>query len=663
MRIKEVSGSTGLTERTIRYYESVGLVIPNMEEKNFRLWRDYTPEHVRLLSAVATLRRASFRVEEISLLLSAPEKIPETVEKVRLRAEAARAEAEKLCDRLGQPDLREAADVVDLARQLEDTASAYELPPADRSFRIRGMDRYYREARSLSASLAVRLGVSVCVLWLLSIGLLTCVYAGDLGRQAARLSEDALEAFLEKRQDVDPASLPPLCFRPAESILAGKGAEFALPKAAMALDERGVVKEMDGFWTPSQMVKYFYKHSVEIDSGRIESEELWLAVAEGKLCFMVDPTLQDGTVRLPNVADGTFYRGFLTFRDAPLSDGSFSSGDADWYLPLIETKRGAKAGTYQTELVPYRSGTYDPGDKYEPGLFTPMFKEAGPALELLNGLDSGEYSFGADGLFQGSRLRGSWVSDGEGGRSFLLAAYGWSPLTMALRLLPGTYAVSLAIFLLFVLLLWLGLRYRLLRPLKELNGALEESLLEVSPEEFDYALPYRELRDLTGRYLLRRQMLTAALPSPPESAADLTELLDSARRKLLPLLDARRLRPTPEYRAESPAAATPEALEEALLALIREALPYGDQGEKLVLRTEEREGFLLAEAEVRTKAFRSGAYAALWEGIYRLPGGGDAPGAKLRKASAAIPGSFCAVRKIKHGLCLTLGLPAANERG
>ena len=58
MRIKEVSGSTGLTERAIRYYESVGLVIPNMEEKSFRLWRDYTPEHVRLLSAVATLRRA-----------------------------------------------------------------------------------------------------------------------------------------------------------------------------------------------------------------------------------------------------------------------------------------------------------------------------------------------------------------------------------------------------------------------------------------------------------------------------------------------------------------------------------------------------------------------------------------------------------------------------
>ena len=79
MRIKEAARKTGLTEKTIRYYESCGLVIPDMEMRFDRLWRDYKPEHIRLLSAVATLRRASFRVEEIARLLSAPEKIPVTV--------------------------------------------------------------------------------------------------------------------------------------------------------------------------------------------------------------------------------------------------------------------------------------------------------------------------------------------------------------------------------------------------------------------------------------------------------------------------------------------------------------------------------------------------------------------------------------------------------
>ena len=95
MRIKEAAKLTGLTERTIRYYESVGLVIPHIEERNWRQWRDYSPEHVRLLSAIATLRRASFRVEEISRLLTEPEKIPETVEVVRERAEKAMDELEE----------------------------------------------------------------------------------------------------------------------------------------------------------------------------------------------------------------------------------------------------------------------------------------------------------------------------------------------------------------------------------------------------------------------------------------------------------------------------------------------------------------------------------------------------------------------------------------
>ncbi len=61
MRIKEVAKRTGLTEKTIRYYESVGLVVPDVEMKDHRVWRDYGDMHARLLSMAATLRRASFR--------------------------------------------------------------------------------------------------------------------------------------------------------------------------------------------------------------------------------------------------------------------------------------------------------------------------------------------------------------------------------------------------------------------------------------------------------------------------------------------------------------------------------------------------------------------------------------------------------------------------
>ena len=218
MRIKEVAKRTGLTEKTIRYYESVGLVVPDMEMKDHRVWRDYNEKHARLLSVVATLRRASFRVEEIALLLTSPEKIPETVEKVYQRVEATRAEAEKLCARLAQPDLREAPDVMALARQLEGTASGFSLPPADRSFRASGTDRPLPEPRSLSASLAVRFAVLAFVLWLLSMGLLTSFYAKDLGRQAARVGEETLEAFFNGA-DTETASLPEVTFRPAAGTL------------------------------------------------------------------------------------------------------------------------------------------------------------------------------------------------------------------------------------------------------------------------------------------------------------------------------------------------------------------------------------------------------------------------------------------------------------
>ncbi len=65
MKIKEVARKTGLTEKTIRYYEHRGLVIPSSTELNGRRFRDYSPEDVTTLKAVSTLRRVRFPVEEI----------------------------------------------------------------------------------------------------------------------------------------------------------------------------------------------------------------------------------------------------------------------------------------------------------------------------------------------------------------------------------------------------------------------------------------------------------------------------------------------------------------------------------------------------------------------------------------------------------------------
>ncbi|MBO4211701.1 MAG: hypothetical protein J5878_03505, partial [Oscillospiraceae bacterium] len=179
---------------------------------------------------------------------------------------------------------------------------------------------------------------------------------------------------------------------------------------------------------------------------------------------------------------------------------------------------------------------------------------------------------------------------------------------------------------------------------------------------FDYAYRYKELQELTGNYLLRRQMLEAkAAAVLPEERSDLLTALENAQRKLLPMIRAKNLKPAPDYRAKGFVAAAPANLEDALLALILEVLPYSDPDGALVLRTREKNGFLLAEAEIKTgQHLRRNVYAALWEGVYRLPADGDAPGARLRKAAAALPGSFVNLRKVRHSLCLMLGLPVAG---
>ena len=76
MKIKEVSQLTGLSKKTIRFYEEEGLITPEKTYQNGRAYRCYTQADIQTLDEVALLRRARFSVEEIKTILSAPEEIP-----------------------------------------------------------------------------------------------------------------------------------------------------------------------------------------------------------------------------------------------------------------------------------------------------------------------------------------------------------------------------------------------------------------------------------------------------------------------------------------------------------------------------------------------------------------------------------------------------------
>src|SRR5436853_7599497 len=72
MQIGEVAERTGLTQRTLRYYESIGLLAPATRmEGGFRL---YTEEDIRRLDQIVQLKRLlGFSLAEIRQIVEADE--------------------------------------------------------------------------------------------------------------------------------------------------------------------------------------------------------------------------------------------------------------------------------------------------------------------------------------------------------------------------------------------------------------------------------------------------------------------------------------------------------------------------------------------------------------------------------------------------------------
>jgi MerR family transcriptional regulator, copper efflux regulator len=73
--IGDVASRTGLSLRTVRYYESVGLVAPSgRTEGGFRL---YTEPDVRRLLLVRSLKPADFPLEDLQALLETHDRLLE----------------------------------------------------------------------------------------------------------------------------------------------------------------------------------------------------------------------------------------------------------------------------------------------------------------------------------------------------------------------------------------------------------------------------------------------------------------------------------------------------------------------------------------------------------------------------------------------------------
>jgi len=67
VNIGAASGLTGLPAKTIRYYEDIGLLVP---ERSPNGYRSYTEQHVHRLTFLQRARSLGFSIDECRLLLS-----------------------------------------------------------------------------------------------------------------------------------------------------------------------------------------------------------------------------------------------------------------------------------------------------------------------------------------------------------------------------------------------------------------------------------------------------------------------------------------------------------------------------------------------------------------------------------------------------------------
>ncbi|WP_461481434.1 Cu(I)-responsive transcriptional regulator [Porticoccus sp.] len=68
MKISEVAGRTGLDAKTIRYYESIGLVDSPQRQGNG--YRDYSDQNVRQLWFLRHARQFGFSIDQCRVLLA-----------------------------------------------------------------------------------------------------------------------------------------------------------------------------------------------------------------------------------------------------------------------------------------------------------------------------------------------------------------------------------------------------------------------------------------------------------------------------------------------------------------------------------------------------------------------------------------------------------------
>ena len=140
MKIKEASKRTGLSVKTIRFYEERGLITPEKEYRNGKYFRNYREEDVAQLNMVAVLRKSLFSIEQIKTMLEHPELTPDIFVEYRKELLAKSDYLLCLAEKARTVDMEQLHDPENLARQMAAAADPLPLPKMDIRPRFRYLD-------------------------------------------------------------------------------------------------------------------------------------------------------------------------------------------------------------------------------------------------------------------------------------------------------------------------------------------------------------------------------------------------------------------------------------------------------------------------------------------------------------------------------------------
>lgn len=148
MKMKALCEITGLTRKTILYYEEQGFVSPEKTRSNGRDYRDYSDADAKKLLDVSTLRKCGFSIEEIRRMHLNPEDVHRIFLELKNRLYQQKSELEEVLQRLETIPEQNICDVQSLVVELRETAEPLPLPEQDLNPHFLHLDKIEAELSS-----------------------------------------------------------------------------------------------------------------------------------------------------------------------------------------------------------------------------------------------------------------------------------------------------------------------------------------------------------------------------------------------------------------------------------------------------------------------------------------------------------------------------------